>query len=175
MNGNSNASGSLNGTTGMNSANWNNSNNANGTTSGNMNGSMSANGNMNTNANMGAGMNGNGSMNSGNGMQQAQIAVNTNTPIQPYIHLYGSNGSFVGYTGCNRISGFISGTGSNSIHFDNSNPATAIPCAGGNDEQAFINALQRVNAYSISNGQLQLMDGNNVVMTFSKNAGGYGQ
>jgi len=175
MNGNSNASGSLNGTTGMNSANWNNSNNASGTTSGNMNGSMSANGNMNGNANMSTGMNDNGSMNSGNGMQQAQITLNTNTPIQPYIHLYGSNGSFVGYTGCNRISGFISGTGSNSIHFDNSNPATAIPCMGGNDEQAFINALQRVNAYSISNGQLQLMDGNNVVMTFSKNAGGNGQ
>ncbi|HMC98623.1 MAG TPA: META domain-containing protein, partial [Ferruginibacter sp.] len=66
------------------------------------------------------------------------------------------------------------GTG-NSIHFDNTNPATAIPCAGGNDEQAFLSALQRVNAYSVSNGQLQLMDGNNVVMTFSKNAGGNGQ
>jgi len=167
MNGNSNASGSMNGTTGMNSANWNNTNNANSTTSGNMDGSMSA------NANMNAGMN--DSMSSNSGMQQAQLVLNTNTPIQPYIHLYGSNGSFVGFTGCNRISGNISGTGGNVIHFDNTSPSTAIPCVGGNDEQAFLSALQRVNAYSISNGQLQLMDGNNVVMTFSKNGGGYTQ
>jgi len=174
MSGNSNANGSVNGTAGMNSSNLNN---ANGATSGNVNGSVSANGgmngNMSTNANMGSGMNGN--MNSGNGMQQAQIPVNTNTPMQPYIHFYGSSGSFVGYTGCNRISGFLSGTGGNAIHFDNTNPSTAIPCAGGNDEQSFLSALQRVNAYSVSNGQLQLMDGNNVVMTFSKNAGGNGQ
>jgi len=129
---------------------------------------MSANGGMN--ANMNAGMN--DSMSSNNGTQQVQLPVNTNTPVQPYIHLYGSNGSFVGFTGCNRITGYISGTGSNSIHFDNTNPATAIPCVGGEDEQAFLSALQRVNAYSVSNGQLQLMDGNNVVMTFSKNGGG---
>jgi len=177
MNGNSNANGTMNGTTGMNSANWNNADSTSGTAGGSTSGSMSTNGSMNgnanTNADMGTGMNGN--MNSGNGMQQVQLPVNTNVPIQPYIHLYGSNGSFVGFTGCNRISGNISGTGRNSIHFDNTNPATAVPCVGGNDEQAFISALQRVNAYSISNGQLQLMDGNNVVMTFSKNAGGYGQ
>jgi len=171
MNGNSNANSSVNGTTGMNSANWNNTNNANTSTSGNVNGSVSTNGDIN--GNMNTGMNSN--MNSGNSMQQAQVPVNTNTPMQPYIHLYGSNGSFVGYTGCNRISGFLSGTGGNTIHFDNTNPSTAIPCAGGNDEQVFLSALQRVNAYSISNGQLQLMDGNNVVMTFSKNAGGNGQ
>jgi len=168
----------MNGTSGVSSSNWNNTNNANGSTNGNVNGSVSANSgmnsNMSTNANMGAGMNSN--MNSGNNnMQQAQLPVNTNTPIQPYIHFYGSSGSFVGYTGCNRISGFLSGTGGSAIHFDNTNPSTAIPCAGGNDEQAFLSALQRVNAYSVSNGQLQLMDGNNVVMTFSKNAGGNGQ
>jgi len=128
------------------------------------------NGNMSTNGGMNAGMS--DSMSSNNGMQQAQLVLNTNTPLQPYIHLYGSNGSFVGFTGCNRISGTISGTGNNSIHFDNTNPSTAIPCVGGEDEQAFLSALQRVNAYSVSNGQLQLMDGSNVVMTFSKNGGG---
>jgi heat shock protein HslJ len=118
--------------------------------------------------------------------------TNTNAPMKAYLNLNGSTGTFIGYTGCNRISGKIStgtssatsgssmsdgsatssstaSTGSNSISFTNVSPATSMPCAGGVDEQAFLSTLQRVNSYSVSNDQLQLMEGSTVLLVFSKN------
>jgi heat shock protein HslJ len=79
-------------------------------------------------------------------------------------------GSFTGYTGCNNITGRFISNGGNSISFQNPTPSTRLECQGGLNEEAFISALRRANSYAVNNYQLQLMEGSNVLLVFSKNS-----
>jgi heat shock protein HslJ len=92
---------------------------------------------------------------------------NVHIPERPSLRFYGSNETFSGFTGCNKISGRYTMNG-NSISFQNAAPSTKMVCIGDYDENAFIAALNRVNAFKSTNGKLQLLSGNDVVLIFSR-------
>jgi len=96
-------------------------------------------------------------------------AYNGNMYQMPKFNLYLDNGSFTGYTGCNGISGRVEVTG-NSLRFMNTTPSTAIDCMGGFDEKALVEMLKRVDAYTYVGDELQLMQGNQVLLRFKKNS-----
>jgi heat shock protein HslJ len=92
---------------------------------------------------------------------------NVHIPEKPSIRFYGSNETFSGFTGCNKISGRYVMRG-NSISFQNAAPSTKMACIGEYDESGFINSLNRVNAIRTGNGKLELLAGNEVLLTFTR-------
>ncbi len=92
---------------------------------------------------------------------------NMHAPEAPRLSFYGSNETFSGFTGCNKISGRYTLKG-NSLHFQNANPSFKMVCIGDYDEEAFLGAIRKVTAFTSANGQLQLMEGDKVLMVFSK-------
>lgn len=92
---------------------------------------------------------------------------NVHIPEKPSLRFYGSNETFSGFTGCNKISGRYTMRGT-SISFQNASPSTKMACIGEYDESAFLNTLRRVNTFRSTGGKLELMDGNDVVMVFSR-------
>lgn len=93
---------------------------------------------------------------------------NMHVPEAPSLRFFGSNETVSGFTGCNKFSGRYTQTGRNSISFQNVNPSTKMVCIGNYDEEAFMSLLRRVNAFRSTGGQLELLDGNDVLLTFSK-------
>jgi heat shock protein HslJ len=85
----------------------------------------------------------------------------------PQFNLYLDNGSFTGYTGCNGISGRVEVTGTG-LRFLNTTPATSIDCLGGFDENILLDMLRRVDAYAYVGDELQLLQGNQVLLRFRK-------
>lgn len=98
-------------------------------------------------------------------------AANGNMYQLPKFNLYLDNGSFTGYTGCNSVSGRFSVSG-NSLQFMNTQPSTNIECLGGLDQTVLLDLLRRVNSYSYVGDELQLMQGNQVLLRFKKNTAG---
>ena len=94
--------------------------------------------------------------------------ANYHIPQRPSINFYGSNDTYSGFTGCNKISGRYSVTGTNSITFKNATPSTKMVCIGDFDETEFVNTLQRVTSFKSVDGQLQLMEGDKVLLVFAK-------
>jgi heat shock protein HslJ len=165
MNGSANTSGSTAGT---------NLNSGSGTTGSNMgaagsagtSGSTNMSGSTNAASNSTAnsqGMNASGNMNGNN-----NNSASGNNYRMPRLNLHIDNGTFTGYTGCNSIMGHFSATSGNSIKFNNPNPSTAMACSGGFDEAAFLDRLRRVDSYAIVADQLQLKQGNQVLLSFSR-------
>jgi heat shock protein HslJ len=93
---------------------------------------------------------------------------NFHVPDKPTINFFGSNQTFSGFTGCNRFSGRYSVGGKNSISLQNATASTKMVCLGDYDEDTYLNTLRRVNAFRAANGQLELMDGDKVILVFSK-------
>jgi len=94
-------------------------------------------------------------------------AVNGNKFMMPKVNLYIENGTFTGFTGCNNISGTITVNGSQ-LHFNEMTPATNIQCTGGFDQAAFLDRLRRVDSYEVTNNQLRLKQGSQVLFVFAK-------
>jgi heat shock protein HslJ len=94
-------------------------------------------------------------------------AANGNMYQLPKLNLYLDNGSFTAYTGCNSISGRVEVTG-NSIHFLNTAPSTNIDCMGGLDQGVLLDLLSRVDSYAYVNDELQLLQGNQVLLKLNK-------
>jgi heat shock protein HslJ len=105
--------------------------------------------------------------NRGNNITPPQ-GTNYHIPARPSLSFYGSNETFSGFTGCNKISGRYLMSGKNSISFQNASASTKMVCIGDYDENAFLDALHRVNSFRATNGKLELMDGANVVLVFDK-------
>jgi heat shock protein HslJ len=93
---------------------------------------------------------------------------NMHVPEAPSIRFFGSNETVSGFTGCNKFSGRFTQTGSNSISFQNVNPSTKMVCIGSYDENAFMNLLRRVNSFRSTGGRIELMNGNDVLLVFSR-------
>ena len=93
---------------------------------------------------------------------------NMHVPEAPSIRFFGSNETVSGFTGCNKFSGRFSQSGANSISFQNVNPSTKMACIGDYDEAAFMNQLRRVNSFRAAGGKLELMNGSDVLLVFSK-------
>lgn len=95
-------------------------------------------------------------------------AYNGNMYQMPKFNLYLDNGSFTGYTGCNGISGRVEVTGTG-LRFLNTTPGTDIDCLGGFDENVLLDMLRRVDSYAYVGDELQLLQGNQVLLRFRKN------
>lgn len=86
---------------------------------------------------------------------------------RPSISFYGLNETFSGFTGCNKYSGRYKITG-NKIILLNGAASTKMVCIGEYDEKDYLNTLKRVNSFRADKGRLELMDGNEVLLTFSR-------
>ena len=105
--------------------------------------------------------------NRGNNITPPQ-GTNYHIPAKPSISFYGANETFSGFTGCNKISGRYAMSGKNSISFQNAEPSTKMVCIGDFDENIFLDALHSVNAFKSTGDQLELMNGDKVVLTFTR-------
>jgi heat shock protein HslJ len=94
--------------------------------------------------------------------------ANMHEAEKPSLSFFGSNETFSGFTGCNKIAGRYQITGNNAISFQHSAPSTRMVCIGQYNEAAFLNTLKRVNAFKSQNGQLQFMEGDTVLFVFSR-------
>lgn len=89
-------------------------------------------------------------------------------PAKPGINFYGSNETFSGFTGCNKYSGRYTVKGKDTISLQSTAASTKMVCIGDYDEEAFLQALKRVNSFKAVNGQLELLEGNKVLLVFSR-------
>jgi len=97
------------------------------------------------------------------------MAVNGNMFQAPRLNLYLQNGTFVGYTGSNQLVGTLKVDGTQ-LHFDQTMPSTNMSAMGGFSQAAFMERLGRVDSYDITDGQLRLKQGNEVLFVLAKNA-----
>jgi heat shock protein HslJ len=97
------------------------------------------------------------------------MAVNGNMFQAPRLNLYLQNGTFVGYTGSNQLVGTLKVDGTQ-LHFDQAIPSTNMSATGGFSQAAFMERLGRVDSYDITDGQLRLKQGNDVLFVLAKNA-----
>ena len=93
---------------------------------------------------------------------------NIHVPEKPSLRFFGSNETFSGFTGCNKISGRFTQMGRSSLSFSKANPSTKMVCIGEYDEEAFVGMLRRVTNFKSNGGKLQLMEGDNILLVFSK-------
>lgn len=89
-------------------------------------------------------------------------------PQQPSISFFGSNETFSGFTGCNKFSGRYSVKKPDLIDLRNASSSTKMVCIGEYDEDAYLNTLHQVSTFISLNGQLQMMQGDKVVLVFTK-------
>ncbi len=93
---------------------------------------------------------------------------NYHIPQKPSISFYGSNETYTGFTGCNRMSGRYKLVSPNRISFQKAAASTKMVCIGDYDETTFLDALHKVNTFQSENSQLSLMHGDKVVLVFTK-------
>jgi heat shock protein HslJ len=137
-------------------------------------GTSGLNNNASTNSSITTDMNGNTSSTTLNGTTSvldvnsiSYNAANGNMYQLPKLNLYLDNGTFTAYTGCNAISGRVQVSG-NSLHFLNTTPSTNIDCLGGLDQGVLLDLLSRVDSYAYVNDELQLLQGNQVLLKLNK-------
>jgi heat shock protein HslJ len=86
------------------------------------------------------------------------------TMKRPEIEL--ENGRLTGSTGCNRMNGSYTASGT-SLQIGNNLAITKMGCPN-YDENIFIEALNKVNRFQVKDNQLMLMQDSVTVMTFAK-------
>jgi len=86
------------------------------------------------------------------------------TMKRPEIQL--ENGRLTGSTGCNRMNGTYTASGT-SLEIGNNLAITKMGCPN-YDESIFIEALNKVNRFQVKDNQLMLMQDSVTVMTFAK-------
>lgn len=84
----------------------------------------------------------------------------------PEMRINPALGVFTGNTGCNSMSGTFNFSG-NEMKFNNRIRTSKMAC-NEYDESGFIQALTRVNNYTISNDLLELKEGDKVLMSFRR-------
>jgi heat shock protein HslJ len=92
---------------------------------------------------------------------------NLHEPEKPSISFYGLNETFSGFTGCNKYSGRYHMKGKK-LTLKNAAASTKMVCLGEYDEKAFLSTLGKVDSYRAKDGQLELLDGDEVVLVFRK-------
>jgi heat shock protein HslJ len=103
-----------------------------------------------------------------NGSWQLQMlfASDNKWTADPYIDLDLKEKTFTVNSGCNSISGRFT-TSESYIAFDKNIVSTKMACAG-NTEKAFLAALLKINKYTITNNELELGQGEIVLMKFKR-------
>jgi heat shock protein HslJ len=97
------------------------------------------------------------------------MAVNGNKFPMPRLNLYLQNGTFVGFTGSNQLVGTLKVNGTQ-LRFDPTIPSTNIQPMGGFSQAAFMERLARVDSYDVTDGQLRLKQGNEIMFVLAKNS-----
>ncbi|NCI46137.1 META domain-containing protein [Sediminibacterium soli] len=92
---------------------------------------------------------------SGEWFLQPVLASDTATGKLPTLRFDLRNGTFTGFTGCNRINGNFLLKG-DTLHFNEKINLTRIVCEGYNEKEFLLNLL-RVERYRIKEGVLWLM------------------
>lgn len=103
----------------------------------------------------------------GNWQLQTLFASDNKWTTNPYINLDLKEKTFTGNSGCNSINGKFT-TNDSYIAFDKNIISTKMACAG-NTEKAFLAALLKINKYTITNNELELGQGEIVLMRFIRN------
>lgn len=85
---------------------------------------------------------------------------------RPQISFNASQKQVSGTTGCNRFFGPYT-LNNNQLSFGSNLGLTKMACPD-YDEQVFLTALQQVTNYRITNNQLELLAGDAVLMTFTR-------
>lgn len=88
-------------------------------------------------------------------------------PQPPSISFFGANHTFTGFTGCNKFAGRYTAEG-RQINIIAANPSTRMQCIGDYDEADFLQKVKKVNAYRMINDELQLLDGDRVLLVLSR-------
>lgn len=94
------------------------------------------------------------------------FASDNNWATTPYININVRDKTFSGNAGCNSVSGKFMIIESY-IEFDKNILSTKMACAG-NNENIFLSALLKVNKYTILKEELELSQGEIVLMKFKK-------
>ena len=85
---------------------------------------------------------------------------------KPELMFDQSKNTVSGSTGCNRINGSYA-VNNNAFSFGSNLAMTKMACPG-YEESVFLDALNRINRYEISNGQLRFMHDSTLVMSFAR-------
>ena len=85
---------------------------------------------------------------------------------KPELQFDQSKNTVSGSTGCNRINGSYS-VDKAAFSFGSNLAMTKMACPG-YEESVFLDALNRINRYEISNGQLRFMHDSTLVMSFAR-------
>ncbi len=104
-----------------------------------------------------------------NGSWQLQMlfASDNKWASTPMININLKDKSFTGNSSCNSISGKFT-INENYIAFDKNIISTKLACAD-NYEKSFLAALLKVNRYNLSKDELELGQGEIILMKFKKN------
>ena len=93
---------------------------------------------------------------------------NYHIPQKPYLSFYGSNETFSGFSGCNKLSGRYRMMGQSNINLEKAALSTRMACIGDYDENLFISMLHDVNGFNVENGQLHFLKGGKTILVFGK-------
>lgn len=111
-----------------------------------------------------------------NGTWEANYVAGTEKPFDelypemtPYIQFDLEEGRVSGMSGCNNFTGSFS-VDENKLNLSDNMAMTRKMCPDMTGEDAFINSLQKVNSFSVSNGgeTLNLIMGDIAIMRFIK-------
>ncbi len=88
----------------------------------------------------------------------------------PFIYIDVNNKTFTGNSGCNTISGKLI-INKSYLAFDKNMISTEMACVdarSNNDENSFLSALLKINKFFINNDELELGQGEIVIMKFKR-------
>lgn len=103
----------------------------------------------------------------GNWKLQMLFATDNNWTKVPYINFNLSDSTFSGNSSCNSIRGKFT-VADNYIGFDKNIMSTKMACPG-TYERTFLSALLKINKYSINKDELELAQGEILLMKFKRN------
>jgi heat shock protein HslJ len=102
----------------------------------------------------------------GNWQLQMLFASDSSWTKKPYINININDKIFSGISGCNSIRGKFT-IAENYIGFDKNIISTKMACQG-NYEKTFLAALLKINRYTITKDELELGQGEIVLMKFKR-------
>lgn len=102
----------------------------------------------------------------GNWELQLLFASDNNWTKQPSINLNLASKTFIGNSGCNNLTGSFTVTG-NYFAFNKNIGQTKMACPG-NYERNFVDALLKVTSYSLNKDELELKQGEIVLMKYKR-------
>ncbi len=97
---------------------------------------------------------------------QMLFASDNNWSVAPFVNINEKEKIFTGNSGCNNISGKFT-IDASYISFDKNIISAKMTCRD-NYEKAFLSVLLKVNKYTVTNNELELGQGEIVLMRFKR-------